>query len=116
MAFLLDEDVNPAAADAGRKLALDVVSVHTLGRCGFTDPEQFALATSEGRVLVTRNRDDFIKLTLDRFCAGEPHPGVIIVPYSMPNRDPGRIARALKAWDDEHGRRSVPYGIFFLDG
>src|SRR5579862_8943426 len=39
MRFLLDEDLNPAAAEIGRGLGcgLDVVSVHEIDRRGFSD-------------------------------------------------------------------------------
>jgi len=38
--FLLDEDLNPAVAEIGRGLGLDVVSVHEIDRRGFPDEEQ----------------------------------------------------------------------------
>ena len=62
-AFLLDEDVNPSAAEIARGLDLDVVSVHEIGRRGLHDWEQLEFAVSEHRTIVTRNRDDFVKLT-----------------------------------------------------
>ena len=49
------------------------------------------------RIFVTRNRDDFIRLTLERFRTGEAHAGVLIVPRSLPNDQPERIAHALSA-------------------
>jgi predicted nuclease of predicted toxin-antitoxin system len=118
--YLLDEDVNPAVAQAARTLDLDVVSVHEIGRRGeaFPDDAQLRFAASEQRVLVTRNRDDFIRLTLRFFQAGEPHSGVLIIPHNLPNRHPGRIARALKRWHDARPARKSPeaYVIDFLGG
>jgi len=113
--FLLDEDLNPAIAAAGRGLGLDVVSIHDIGRRRLGDREQLLFAAAEGRVFVTRNRDDFIRLTVSFYQAGEAHPGLIIVPYSLPNKDPKRIAHALKRWNDQFGSSALDYGIFFLD-
>ena len=47
MRFLLDEDLNPAAAEIGRGLGLDVVSVHEIDRRGFSDEEQLRFAIGD---------------------------------------------------------------------
>ena len=102
MRYLLDEDVNPAVSVAARALDLDVVSVHEIERTGvaFPDDLQLSFAAAEERIMVTRNRDDFVRLTRNFFQGGEPHFGVLIIPHTLPNKDPGRIARALKRWHD----------------
>jgi hypothetical protein len=116
--YLLDEDVNPSVSEAARALDLDVVSVHEIERTGvaFPDGAQLRFAAVERRIMVTRNRDDFIRLTRDFFQAGEPHFGVLVIPHTLPNKDSGGIARALKRW---HNGRPVeqgpePYIIDFL--
>lgn len=118
--YLLDEDVNPSVSEAARALDLDVVSVHEIGRMGVTFPDdaQLRFAATEKRIMVTRNRDDFIRLTRDFFQAGEPHFGVLIIPHTLPNKDPGGIARALKRWDigRPEGQGPEPYIIDFLGG
>jgi hypothetical protein len=96
--FLLDEDVHPETAEIGRGLGLEVLSVHEIDRRGFTDPEQLRFATDEHRILVTRNRNDFIRLTISWFQTGDLHTGVLVVPHSLPNDRPDRIAHALKRW------------------
>jgi hypothetical protein len=110
--FLLDEDLNPAAATTGRGLDLDVVSVHELDRRGFGDADQLRFA-AEQRILVTRNRDDFIRLTVAFFQTGEAHAGLLIVPRSLPNHRPEWIAHALQRWQERTGE-VVPYFIDFL--
>lgn len=116
MSFLLDEDVNPAVAEVGRGLGLDIVSVHEIDRRGLDDAPQLEFASASGRVFVTRNRDDYIKLTVGFYQMGAPHPGIIIIPYTLPNREPKRIAHALKTWQEEHTiDESLQYSIFFLD-
>src|SRR3954470_15970126 len=98
MGFLLDEDVNPAVAEIARGLGLDVLSVHEIGRRGYQDEDQLRFSTSEQRTFITRNRDDFLQLNLSFFQTGEPHAGILIVPRSLPNHLPERIAHALKRW------------------
>jgi predicted nuclease of predicted toxin-antitoxin system len=114
-AFLLDEDVNPSAAEIARQLGLDVKSVHEVGRRGLKDAERLAFAAEERRILVTRNRDDFVRLTIARFQTAEPHCGVLIVPHSIPNKHPDRIAHSLKKWSDAWSATEPPsYLIDFL--
>jgi uncharacterized protein with PIN domain len=112
MRFLLDEDVNPAAAEISRGLGLDAISVHEIDRRGYTDPEQLRFAISEGRVLVTRNRDDFVRLTISWFQTRELHAGVLIVPRSLPNHRPDRIAHSLKRWREGAGDPGLHFIAF----
>jgi predicted nuclease of predicted toxin-antitoxin system len=114
--YLLDEDVNPRTAEIARGLGLDVVSVHEIGRRTLSDSEQLEYAAQDGRVLVTRNRDDFIEATLTFFRTRQPHPGVLIIPHTLPRRDPKRMAHALA---ERHAERSehegaASYTIDFL--
>jgi len=116
MRFLLDEDVNPAVASIGRGLGLDVISVHEIRRHGFDDESQLRYAAADHRMLVTRNRDDFINLTVRFFHTREAHAGVLILPHSLPNRQPALLAHALRRWDERLGREdaSFEYVIDFL--
>jgi predicted nuclease of predicted toxin-antitoxin system len=115
--FLLDEDVHPLVAEVARGLGLDAVSVHELDRRGLQDDEQLRRAARDSRLFVTRNRDDFIRLTVEWFRTGEPHPGVVIVPHSLPNDQPERIAHALAAWATARsGVETLAYVLDFLGG
>ena len=96
--FLLDEDLPPKVAVIARSLGLDVISVHEIGRTGLSDQDQLDFAASSSRILVTRNRDDFIALTRLSFATNAPHHGVLLVPRSAPNTQPELIARCLAAW------------------
>lgn len=113
MRFLLDEDVNPVVAEIARGLGLDVVSVHEIDRRGFPDEQQLRFSAAQGRIFLTRNRDDFLRLTVTFFQAGELHQGVLIVPRSLPNHFPERIAHALKRWR-ERGGDPGPHFVDFL--
>jgi len=96
--YLFDEDLPGTAAEIGRGLGMDAVSVHEIGRRGLSDPEQFAFAMQEGRVMVTRNRDDFRRLVVAAFEASAPSPGILVVPRSLPNTAPAQIAQAFERW------------------
>lgn len=90
--------------------------MHEIGRCGLSDFEQFQFAVQEGRILITRNRDDFRYLVETRFKAGERIPGVLIAPHTLPNKHPEHIAYALKQWAERwlaHGHNEFQ-GIDFL--
>ena len=100
MRFLLDEDVPPRAAEVARRLGLDVLSVHELGRQGISDRDQLRFASGEERIFLTRNHRDFIELTVEFYRAGEPYSGVLLVRRNLPNDRPERIAHALKRWTD----------------
>jgi predicted nuclease of predicted toxin-antitoxin system len=111
--FLLDEDLPPAVATIARSLGRDVVSVHEIGRTGLPDDDQLSFAASKSRILVTRNRDDFIALTHRAYATNAPHHGVLIVPRSAPNAHPERIEQAVAAWA---ARYSVAHpGSGFVD-
>ena len=98
VSYLLDEDVNPAVTVIATGLGLDVIGVHDLGRTGLSDEQQFEYAILGGRVLVTRNRDDHIDIARHYFSIGRTFPGLLVVPYSIPNVRPESIAHALKTW------------------
>jgi hypothetical protein len=67
-------------------------------------------------ILITRNRDDFRMLVESFFQEGKPIPGVLVVPRSLPNDQPERIAHALKRWHDRHREQGGAgfQGIDFL--
>jgi predicted nuclease of predicted toxin-antitoxin system len=110
MRFLLDEDVSPRAAKIARGLGLDVLSIHEIERRSTGDEEQLRFSASQHRIFVTRNRDDFLGINLAFFQAGEPHYGLLIIPHSLPNNRPERIAHALKRWQEQ----SVDPGPSFI--
>ena len=81
---------------------------------GASDLEQLEFAAGEKRCLVTRNRDDFIKLTLQFFNDHRPHYGVLIVPYTIPGDQFSQIARFLKAFASSHPSSVEPHSVDFL--
>ena len=114
MKFFLDEDLPPGVAVICRNQGLDVQSVHETGRQGLSDQEQLEYAASQDRVLVTRNRNDFIELTRRAFQTGSPHGGVLIVTRSLPNRRAEQLASALIHWTEVFGDHPSAGTLDFL--
>jgi len=112
--YYLDEDLSPQVAERLRKKGIDATSSHEEMRNGTSDWEQLRWAASQERCLVTRNRDDFIHLTVAAFENQEPHAGVLIVPHSLPGNQFGRIAVALVDYAQRHPDGMQPYTLDFL--
>jgi hypothetical protein len=71
-------------------------------------------AVKEKRCLVTRNRNDFIKLTLRFFSDHRAHYGVLIVPYTIQGDQFVRDARLLKNYATHHPVGLELYVVDFL--
>ncbi|MCA9981727.1 MAG: DUF5615 family PIN-like protein [Anaerolineales bacterium] len=76
--LLLDEDVWPGLGAALQTAGYDAVSVHEIGRRGFSDEAQMAWAVTEGRAIFTHNIRDFVPLVQQYAEQGVFHPGVIV--------------------------------------
>ena len=114
MRFYLDEDLSPKIAEILRRSGMDALSVHEAGMCESSDQRQLDFAAAEKRCLVTRNRDDFIRLTVRFFNDQRPHCGVLIVPYTFPGDQFSRIASLIKKFSSRHEKGLAPYSIAFL--
>lgn len=119
--LLLDEDIPHSAASIERTLGLDIVSIHELGRLGWTDPAHLTAAAEDGRAFVTYNRNDFIHWTTEFFRTGRPHAGLVVLSRSLPRDRPDRIAHALDRWVKRtmhqlQGHRLPPFSISFISG
>ena len=114
MKFYLDEDLSPKIAEILRKSGIDALSAHEAGMCEASDRKQLEFAATEKRCLVTRNRDDFIRLTVRFFNDQRPHWGVLIVPYTLPGDQFSRITSLIKKFSSRHQKGLAPYSIAFL--
>ncbi|MEJ2186890.1 MAG: DUF5615 family PIN-like protein [Gemmatimonadota bacterium] len=113
--FLLDEGIHPRVAELGWEEGMDVVSVHELRRRGLSDYEQLRLAANEDRVLVTRNRVDYLYWTAEFYRSNMEHCGVLFVPEGFPNDQPERIMRTLKRWHYAHSQDDDVFGPYHVD-
>lgn len=115
MKYYLDEDLSPKIAEILRKHHIDAISAHEVGMQQAADREQLERAVSEGRCFVTRNRNDFIRLTVQFFNEHRPHAGVLIVPHTFPGDKFSLIARAIAKHHSKHFKDKIePYTIDFL--
>ena len=115
MKFYLDEDLSPRIAELLRKRGVDCKSAHEIGMVQATDLEQLILAARKKRCLVTKNRDDFVQLTVQFFNDHLSHSGVLIIPHTIPGDQFALIAKALAAYARRHPKGMQPYTIDFLN-
>ena len=114
MRFYLDEDISPELARRLRETGVDVTCSQECQRNGCNDEGQLEFAAQEGRCLVTRNRNDFIRWTLTFFHSQRAHAGVLIIPHTIPNDQFPRLVAALKAYAEHHPEGVSPYTTDFL--
>ncbi|WP_447969755.1 DUF5615 family PIN-like protein [Nitrospira sp. M1] len=114
MKFYLDEDLSQKIAERLRAKGVNAVSAHEVKAEGLSDAQQLMRANEEQRCVVTRNRNDFISLTLQAFHTQKPHHGVLIVPYTFPGDQFGMLAKALANYATKHPQGLPPYTVDFL--
>ena len=114
MKLYLDEDISPKVSIILRKKGVDAVSAHETGMLETSDDEQLAFAVAQGRTMVTRNRDDFIILTVQFFNDLKPHCGLIIVPHTIPGPEFSKLATLLLKHSKAHPQGLEPYTVEFI--
>ncbi len=114
MKYYLDEDLSPKIAELLRQQGLDCMSAHEIGMVQANDLEQLMLAAQKKRCFVTKNRDDFIRLTGQFFNDHLPHAGVLIIPHTIPGDKFSLIAKTLVNYTQKHPKGIQPYTIDFL--
>jgi hypothetical protein len=91
--LLLDEQVSPRQYFSGLNEHFDVKHItHDLNLSGLPDPQVYALALSQGRIILTKNVKDFRKLLR------EDSPGIIGLPetWSLSRVDSKLTALLMK--------------------
>lgn len=116
MKYYLDEDLSPKIAEILRKYGTDAVSAHEVSMLQSTDMEQLDRAASEDRCLVTSNRNDFIRLTVQFFNEHRRHAGVLIIPHTLPADKFSFIAKSVIKHHSKNPKDIMePYTIDFLE-
>ena len=114
MRYYLDEGLSQRIAERLRSQGFDAVSAHEVRAEGLSDFEQLERAALEKRCLVTRNRDDFIRVTLQFYNEGRAHHDVLIIPHSLPADRFAESAEALAQYAAAHPDGMPPYTVDFL--
>ena len=114
MKYYLDEDLSPKIAELLRKQGVDCISAHEIEMIQVSDLEQLMLAGRQKRCLVTKNRDDFIRLTVQFFNDHLPHYGVLIIPHTIPGDRFALIVNELARYALNYPKRMPSYTIDFL--
>ena len=114
MKFYIDEDISPKVAEILRKRGVDGVSGHEIGMAGASDEDQLAEAVSRKCAIVTRNRDDFITLTIQAFEDRSPHYGLVIVSHSISGSDFRAMAALLEKCAKKNPDGMGAYTVEFI--
>ena len=114
--FLLDEQINPAAAIQLRRKGYDATSLYKAGGAGSADAEVLERATAEHRAVVTFNVVDFEALAAQWFAGGKGHGGIVLVhAKTIPQESVGKLVRALARLADRFpGTRSLEDQVIYL--
>lgn len=94
---------SPALAETLRANEVEASTVVAEGLAGRSDVEIFAAAAAEGRVLLTENVSDFVRIAAEHLNAGEHHPGVLIALSSRFSRSRDGIPKIAAATCDLAG-------------
>jgi hypothetical protein len=113
--YYLDEDISPKVAELLRKGGIEAVSAHHIGMTGASDEDQLSEAVSQKAAFVTRNRDDFIALTVQWFESLKPHYGLVVVSHRIPGSDFRLLVRMLAACARKNPEGLGAYSIEFIN-
>ena len=114
MKFYIDEDISPKVAEILRKRGIEAVSAHDIGMAGVSDEDQLAEAVSRKCAIVTRNRGDFIALTVQAFENRSPHYGLVVVSHRISGSDFGDMAALLEKCAKKNPKGMGAYTIEFV--
>lgn len=113
--FLLDQHIHLAVAEGLRRLELNVLHVCESELTGAPDEEIMKTAIDQRRILVTRDIRDFGQLARFYLSVGRSFPGILLVPSSIPDKDPGTLIHAIQKWAGRYGTvDQIPGGIAWL--
>jgi predicted nuclease of predicted toxin-antitoxin system len=115
--FVFDQHVNARALKQLQAHGVDAVHVAEVGLSEVDDPEIFAWAVAAGRIIVTRNHQDFAPLVSAYSKQGLGFPGVLFFATSVKQADAGHHVRSLLSWIQDAvqmGHNPVENGVGWL--
>lgn len=114
MRFHLDENISWRVAVRAQRLGLDVTSTREAGLNGASDEQQLRHAGQNGRCLVSRDYDDYLRATELLVREQAPHAGVLLIAPQLRLARPARAASALSAYAEQHPDCLESYSIHWL--
>lgn len=96
--FLFDQHASGPALRQLQAKGVDVIHVSEVHLSEADDPEIFAWARREERIIVTRNYRDFAPLVDRAASDGLDFPGVLFFSNSIRQNDVGHHVRSLLGW------------------
>jgi hypothetical protein len=102
--LLLDEMFSPVIAAALRELGHDAIAIaiaENPALRAMTDEEVFALASAQGKWLLTENVKDFQPILQQALQAGAPTAGLLFTSnraFPRSRKNPGPLISAIHAW------------------
>jgi predicted nuclease of predicted toxin-antitoxin system len=88
----IDEDVTDRLAIALRQRGFEAVAAHEVNLVSASDEAHLTYAAEQEMILLTCNRDDFIRLAHEWAAAGRQHFGIIVSPQ-FSDRQFGELLR-----------------------
>jgi hypothetical protein len=101
--LLFDVHVHNWAGERLRDEGIDVVYVSDVGLAGAGHLSLLLAAAEAGRIVVTRNYQDFAPLARALGDTGESFPGVLFLSPAIPQSDLSGHVRAVRRWCRDAG-------------
>jgi predicted nuclease of predicted toxin-antitoxin system len=79
-ALYVDEDITDHLAVVLRQRGFDVVAAHEVNLVSIDDQIHLTYSAQHQRILLTSNRDDFVRLAHQWASVGQQHHGIVICP------------------------------------
>lgn len=103
----LDEDVDLIVGDIVRSRGFETLSTRDAGRKSKDDRDQLGFAAENGYVILTHNRNDYLRLAVEWFETGQTHAGIIISAQRRPKDMAERVLRILERFTAEELRNQL---------
>jgi predicted nuclease of predicted toxin-antitoxin system len=101
--FYLDENVDVSVAAGLRLRGIDVVTARDREKLGASDEEHLTHARAEGRIVVTHDIADFVRIHQQWVAAGTPHAGIALSNIVPPGVLLKRLLRLCESMSEAEG-------------